>query len=120
MLYDQIWSYDFEQIEQFLLECCAEKVTEPQTDTCLDVAMSDMNDGAAQPGSSGVASASPIFRYIIHGGADSDCACMIELEAMPARFVGKLGLPNTRVRIEGPAAEAFYRKFYLRFLSGGA
>lgn len=45
--------------------------------------------------------------------------CVVYLEALPPRRVGRLEFPVTGVIIEGTGAESFYRGFFLRFLSGG-
>lgn len=46
--------------------------------------------------------------------------CAVNVDPLPDRIVGSLSFPQTRVRIEGEAAEEFYHQFYLHFLSGGA
>lgn len=45
--------------------------------------------------------------------------CEVIIEALPDRPVGLLVFPNTRIRIDGPGADEFYRGFRLRFISGG-
>lgn len=46
--------------------------------------------------------------------------CEVTISPLPERTVGKLSLPQTRIRISGPGSEDFYHGFYLHFLSGGA
>lgn len=71
-----------------------------------------------------------IREYLLNSGAGRDgdpceadvydtAGCRIVLETLPDRRVGKLTLPRTRVRMEGPGAEAYHQAFFLHFLSGG-
>ena len=53
------------------------------------------------------------------GNAYAADACTVTLETLSDREVGSLALPRTRVRMEGPGAEAFHQGFLLHFLSGG-
>ncbi|MBR2539258.1 MAG: DUF1952 domain-containing protein [Mogibacterium sp.] len=46
--------------------------------------------------------------------------CIVVLEALPPRLIGHLEFPSTRVLIDGPGADEFYKGFFLNFLSGGA
>ena len=48
-------------------------------------------------------------------------ACQITLTALPRKGEGFWRIPQTRVVIEGPDADAntIYRRFFLRFLSAG-
>ena len=54
------------------------------------------------------------------GAVFSAADCTIQLEALPARQVGTLTLPRTRVQMKGTGAESFHHRFLLHFLSGGA
>ena len=66
-----------------------------------------------------------IREYLEERGAETgsgvySCAgCVATVEALPDRRIGNIFLPQTRVRMEGPGAEAFHHEFLLRFLSGG-
>ena len=45
--------------------------------------------------------------------------CTVLLVRLPDRPLGPLTVPQTRVEISGGAAEAVYRRFFLRFVSAG-
>lgn len=87
MYYDEKWSYEYEQIEAYVLSCGAAR----RTDT--DSAVFDIDCDAG--------------------------SCVITLIALPQRPVGLISFPQTRIKIEGPGAEAFYHGFFLHFISGG-
>ena len=67
-----------------------------------------------------------IREYLTDQGAASEGdtyeldSCTVVLDALPDRQIGELAFPQTRVRIKGSGADAFYHRFKLRFLKGGA
>lgn len=67
-----------------------------------------------------------IQAYLMSQGAAADGDtydlgdCIVILESLPDRQVGKLFFAQTRVQIKGSGAEKFRHRFELHFLSGGA
>ncbi len=43
----------------------------------------------------------------------------VNVTELPAKKIGAVALPQTRIQIRGEDATALYRKFYFRFMRGG-
>lgn len=109
MYYDEKWSYEYEQIEAYVLSCGAVRRAATDSSQGVETACCAMSGFAAVDTAS-----SAVFDI-----ANDSGSCVITLIALPQRPVGLISFPQTRIKIEGPGAEAFYHGFFLHFISGG-
>lgn len=104
MRYDEKWSYTYDEIEEYLLSCGAIRKSTGNPDALI----------VADPG----AHPEPIIdsdEYYEFEMPD----CKVILVPMPERPFGHFTFPQTRLMIDGPGSEVFYRGFLLNFLTGG-